>query len=265
MRQLVLQGPSTKRPSEASEERQLLEYAISRAVVVLQEDTEQRDLTHMRVKLRLALHLAPASAIKYDRSCPSPRHHLIRDYLKSDFGLFSEEADRLSRAVVAVLNAYDERRSQVGSQRDDLLARQAGFCAHCRYRFSTIPVVDPYKPYLESPEQLTRPEVDHKVAVSILGTNDPDNLQVLCRLCNSGKGDGLEIDIRSEADFSGFPVQEIPRAHRIRMFFAVTSRDGRRCKKCDGSDAELTVRPCREAGGYLRSNLRSICRNCLRS
>lgn len=31
-------------------------------------------------------------------------------------------------------------------------------------------------------------EVDHKLAIAKGGTNDPENLWVLCALCNNGKG-----------------------------------------------------------------------------
>ena len=121
---------------------------------------------------------------------------------------------------------------------------------------------DPYKPYFESPDELLTMEVDHREAVSGLGTNIVDNLQLLCRLCNAGKGDGLGVDVRQEARFAGTPILDVPRSHRARMLFAVIDRDDRKCTVCESAETELTVRPVVRDGAYVRSNLYTVCFDC---
>ena len=43
---------------------------------------------------------------------------------------------------------------------------------------------------MASDSESVRLEIDHKVAVANGGTNDPENLWILCRKCNGGKGAG---------------------------------------------------------------------------
>lgn len=105
-------------------------------------------------------------------------------------------------------------------------------------------------------------EVDHVEAVSALGTNVVDNLQLLCRLCNRGKADGLGVDVRHEAKFAGTTIDMVPVSHRARMLYYVIVRDRSRCCACESGTDELTVRPIVPSGGYLRSNLRALCVDC---
>ncbi|WP_371683447.1 hypothetical protein [Solirubrobacter soli] len=88
------------------------------------------------------------------------------------------------------------------------------------------------------------------------------NLQLLCRLCNAGKGDGLGMEVRHEAAFAGYSVERIPTAHLARLVYYVIDRDNRHCTQCDRDDLELTIRPIVDTGGVVRSNLRTVCVAC---
>jgi hypothetical protein len=127
-----------------------------------------------------------------------------------------------------------------------------------------LKIGDAYKPYYEAPEELLRPEVDHIEAISALGTNTLSNLQVLCRLCNAGKGRGLGLNLRDEVRYAGTPIGEISRAHRCSLVYYVIRRDGQRCTRCDGTLDELTIRPIVDSGAIVRSNLRTVCTACIR-
>jgi hypothetical protein len=123
--------------------------------------------------------------------------------------------------------------------------------------------LDEFKPYHHALEELIKPEVDHIEAISCLGTNELINLQALCRLCNEGKGDGLGIDIRHEVRWSGVPVDQVDRSHRARVLYHVILRDNRCCRLCRDERKELTVRKVRDDGAYARSNLLTVCVDCV--
>jgi hypothetical protein len=58
----------------------------------------------------VAIQLAPRAAIAYDRSNPTPRWKLIRDYLAVRFGLAEEERTHVARLVAAVLDQASAER-----------------------------------------------------------------------------------------------------------------------------------------------------------
>jgi 5-methylcytosine-specific restriction endonuclease McrA len=159
--------------------------------------------------------------------------------------------------VLEVLDDWDARRERVSGHVEELLRRQRGRCAHCGVIIHPSPKpvdpADPLKPYGESPEELLAPEVDHIEPISGFGTNELKNLQVLCALCNRGKGDGLGVSLRDEARYAAVPVREVPLSHRIRMLYYVLARD--RATIPHPLSAEYSVQFVRGDGGYLRSNL----------
>lgn len=242
------------------------EYAFQRAADLLGTRDEDVYSRRFELRLRLAMHLSPASALSYNSTNPTPRYRLIKDYLVGAFGRSPELAERLGRDIAALLTAWDERRKAVLQFQQLLLKRQDNRCLHCRVRFAGRPLTlvnrDDFKPYHLAEEELLRPEVDHIEAISALGTNDMKNLQALCRLCNAGKWDGLGIDLREEVHYSGKEVQDVDRFHRMRMFYFVVSRDRGACRSCADSQSELTIRKVRSSGTYARSNLVTICVDC---
>jgi 5-methylcytosine-specific restriction endonuclease McrA len=248
-------------------ERQYQEFAFERAASVVQADQDERERRRFEMRLRLALHLSPATAVIYDSRNPVPRWKLVREHLASKLVREGPECETLAREIAGVLDNWDRRRSQVTAHRAFLLNRDGPFCQNCHVQFGETPQSlvkrDPYKPYYSSPEELLSIEVDHIEAVSALGTNALANLQLLCRLCNAGKGDGLGTDIRKEAQFAGCSIDNVPIPHRCRMLYAVIHRDRQRCARCDTGSSELTVRPVIADGAYVRSNLFALCVKCL--
>lgn len=216
-----------------------------------------------QLKLRLAMHFAPVAAIAYDAANPRPRHLLVRDYLKEAFQREGPASERLARDVAAVLDRWDTARQRVTDIVDSLRARQGNRCAHCGFLFNpcTTPrSVDEFKPYHDSPDELTAPEVDHIDPISGFGTNRLENLHAICRLCNAGKGEGLGIDVKREILFAAIPVAQIPVPDRIRMLYYVIERDGRKCSLSGKTsrEAELTIRFIRPRGGFVRTNLHAV-------
>lgn len=242
-------------------------FAFSRATSVLRSDEDERVRRRFETRLRLALHLAPLSAINYERSNPSPRWRLIREHLVSSFDRDRRECEPLAREIATLLDNWERTRDEVTGHRAFLTHRDGPYCQNCHVEFGPTPLSllqrDPFKPYFESPEELLSVEVDHREAVSGLGTNVVENLQLLCRLCNAGKGDGLGVDVRQEARHAGTLIDQVPVAHRYRMLYTVIDRDGRRCMRCDNTSAELTVRPLVNQGAYVRSNLFTVCYDCI--
>ncbi len=232
--------------------------AHARSMLGARGESLASDLFELR--LRVAMHLSPIDAIGYDATNPTPRHTLITDYLRAEFGRSDEGVPRLARDIASVLDRWDASRKRTSETADVLLRRQAGRCAHCGFVFDSwrsSRTDDVMKPYHESPEEFTSPEVDHIEAISGFGTNETRNLQVLCRLCNAGKGDGLGLDVRREAKRAADRIAEIPVADRVRMFYYVLERAERRCAKTgrDSTQCELTMRLVRPRGGFLRTNL----------
>ena len=243
------------------------QMALSRARRVLRWDSDVSSQALFETRIRFALHLSPKEAINYDRSNPRPRWKLILNHLIGVLGRDPAGAEELAREISLVLDSWGSERSLVTGHLNFLVRRDGAFCRNCQVAFSGIPLTleikDEYKPYYLSPEELLRPEVDHVEAISALGTNVLTNLQILCRLCNAGKGMGLGLDVREEIKYAGGDIATVPRGYRCKLFYYVVQRDGRRCHQCDESRSELTIRPIVDAGGLLRSNLWTVCVRCL--
>ena len=84
-----------------------------------------------------------------------------------------------------------------------LLVEQDGCCALCRYRFQDheLEYADGDEELFEGPREALptevliqhyrrRPVLDH-IIPHFLGGDGPENWQILCQSCNSGKGEGL--------------------------------------------------------------------------
>jgi hypothetical protein len=241
-----------------------LEYAVSHVLDSLSAKSEHFASTLFELRLRVALHFSPAHAIRYNRLNPRPRHILIREYLEQEFGRSGHIVEQLARDVARVLDDWEVSRNRVTGYLEGLLLAQRGRCRHCGVVLFPRPMTkadrDPYKPYVNAPDELLVAEVDHIDPVSGFGTNREENLQALCRLCNMGKGDGLGVSLRDEALYAAEPIEAIPLPHRARMFYYVVERCERNPRRSGGhaEDTEVTIRPIRISGGYVRSNLQAV-------
>ncbi len=230
------------------------------------------------MRLRVALHLACPSAVHYDRRRPEARWALIQEHLIDNFNFDLDDTEDLARLVASVLDDWDvERGRGIDARRAKLLERQNYRCASCHLDFSDQNRIaeeeeralkgtsDPFKPYFDGDgvRDFMSPEVDHIAAVSKDGTNLSDNLQVLCTLCNRGKGDGSGIGPVRELTYCHLPVEGIPRGHLMALFYNRLTIDKYKCTSCGSLDKELTVRLLRSSGLLALTNLRSICYKCI--
>lgn len=227
----------------------------------------QQSALRSDLAIRVALHLSPPHAVRYNSLSPIPRWKLVSTYISVQLRIKSPHVERLSRRIAELLDRLEvERDLMLSAYRDRLIARQGNLCACCGFRFgsgSEGRQDDLLKPYAESWEELTRPEVDHINPISGTGDNDFRNLQVLCRLCNWGKGFGLVPTATEELKYAAMSVEEIPRAHRARVFYLALARQ-RACFGCarDWRAMELTVEKVCDGGCLVLSNLRTICLEC---
>ena len=245
------------------------DFAYVRAFELLQAAKEDRSRQILETRLRLAMHLAPKTALVYNPSNPTPRWRLVCDFLVIRLERpFDPALERLARAVSAVLDGWDSARREVTNRRRYLLKRDGPRCSSCHVHLtdSSLSLAlrnrDNYKPYHTSPDELMAAEVDHIEAISGVGTNDVSNLQLLCRLCNAGKGDGLGVEVRREAEYAGYEIADIPVWHRSRILYYVLDRDNNSCTKCRAA-SELTIRKDYPDGAYVRSNLTTWCYTCI--
>jgi len=251
------------RHKPANEKARFLDAAVEHVRWKLGVDREHsgREADHLR--LRLAMHLAPADAIRYDPGNPRPRHKLIHEYLTHDLSCGGVSVERLARDVAIVLDRWDERRIARREHLEVLLRRQGNRCNHCGLVFSAVlrdRSPNPLKPYHDDIGTLAEPEVDHVEPIAGFGTNDVSNLQVLCRFCNLGKGHRATVDEWTEAKYAATPYDEIPLGHVAAMHFAVLLRDNRVCQvsRKTLAESELTVALRRPRGAYVRTNLMCV-------
>ena len=244
------------------------QYALERAFELLQSRDENLTSLRYETRLRLALHFAPAEALRYKRTNPTPRHQIIAGYLEAEFERPREVSLAVAREVTRLLERWEEERVAVGGYLGALQLRDGPRCRNCRADLSNVAQArsiltgDTYKPYHADPDEYFRPEVDHREAVSSFGRNRLDNLQILCRLCNLGKGRGLGLAVEREVKWSGAQPSSIPLGHRGSMVYYVIARARSRCGDCGQEDEEMTIRPIRLGGCFARTNLKSVCYDC---
>lgn len=230
------------------------------------------------VRLRVALHLAPPVAGFFDPRQSASRRELVEKHLKDNFHFDDEARYRLSRQVAIVLDSWDARRARgLSTYKHKLLALQGYKCKSCKVplenearRLTEEEAAlngrdDPFKPYFDGNgvADAMATEVDHVFAVSREGTNALNNLQALCGLCNLGKSDGGGIRAAMELEHCYKTVKDIPRGHRIRMFYYRLLMDGFKCRRCGSPDNELTIRKHREGGTFVLTNLVAVCVPCV--
>jgi 5-methylcytosine-specific restriction endonuclease McrA len=269
-------GAFSRNPDERAFRKIILEL-LSDLFKLPEIDSTAKELEQ---RLRVALHLSPPEAIKYDRHRPEPRWMLVKAYIDANFQFPSEETEAIARMVASVLDDWEAKRKfGTTGYRGQLLRKQHYRCACCHLDFRDatrieceeerifLGTVDPFKPYFDGQgvRDSMRPEVDHVAVISKDGTNSSDNLQILCALCNQGKGDGSGINISKELEYCALPVHQIPRSHRMNLFYYRLTLDRFSCSICKSTENELSVRLLRIGGAVTLTNLYSICYQCLHS
>ncbi|WP_435317957.1 HNH endonuclease [Haloarchaeobius sp. TZWSO28] len=225
------------------------------------ERRQRRDLL-----LRIVHYCVPPSAIDHSaldrRSVATKiREHLIDVHGHVDSDATTEVADDVASLL---------RNLQGGSsgaaewKRSELLIDQQHQCAHCRAPLDRVPETmrrgDVFKPY--SDEIGPHPETDHVEPASWFGTDDIENLQVLCQLCNRAKSDDRGLNSKMEFEYATTPLEEIPAGHRARVLYYTIEESDSKCAECGSTDRELTVRPVTGGLTYARINLRVLCVMC---
>lgn len=231
-------------------------------------DPSERD-RRQRLRLKLALHLAPPSAISYSPTNPIPRWRLIQEHLERHLGRVGFDVEFLAKEVAATLKSWQEDRQSVGQYKTALLRRDGDLCQSCYIEFgssaaTSLATNDPYKPYLgkDPSAPMNRATVDHIVPVSGFGSNDFDNLQLLCELCNQGKGSLDPPLLKHEFMYAAKPISEIPWWHRAKLLYFTLEAREFRCSVCD-ERSELTIRKVIEGGAIVSTNLTSKCYECI--
>lgn len=218
--------------------------------------------------LRLAIHLSPTAAIDYDPMGRRSRASFIEEYMIDTLGFDPDHPDvhPIAQRVATLLDQW-ERGSSGGSdwQKTELLRNQEFRCAHCHAPLDDIPLTlshdDPYKPYGSGIGHRT--EVDHVQASSLFGSDDLENLQATCQLCNRAKNNDLTIPIETEFKHATSDITDVPEFYRARMVYHVIKQGNRECARCREQEHELTVRPVHTNGPYVRSNMAPVCVSCL--
>ena len=227
------------------------------------------------LRLRLAICLSPKDAIAWDSSNTSSRVDVIAEHLESAFSLSQKEAENLARSVASTLRAWETRRRSLSDKTASILEKQGFKCACCHVEITEPRILeeetksdhDAYKPYFAEPGIRTwlSGEVDHIDPISQSGSNLSANLQVLCKLCNSGKADGTGISTNQELKYCGLEIGQTKMQYRRRLLYNRIAMDDYKCSMCGSSTNELTVRQFRQGGSLVLLNLRSFCYGCLNS
>jgi hypothetical protein len=109
-------------------------------------------------------------------------------------------------------------------------------------------------------DRAARPHVDHMVPVSLGGSSEPDNLQLLCLRCNLGKSNALHWLM-----LNPFFTEE-PHNVSARLAYCVLSRDRSRCTEAGCGETSRTSRlvamprvPVQRGGRLIFDNLRAVC------
>jgi hypothetical protein len=238
----------------------------------------ENSIRQSEMRLRVALHFACPSAIVFDNGKTTlTRWGIIKKYILNNFTFTEEEAEKVSRLVAKVLDDWDiSRKRGLQNNKFKLLENQKYLCACCHLSFSDKDRItleeslalsessDPYKPYFdETSLDSMLPQVDHKTVVSKDGTNQTDNLQVLCGLCNLGKGANSGIRPSKELEYGHLPIADIPRSHRMNLIYYRIMMDNCICNNCKSNINELSIRKIHDEGLIVLTNLQAVCYQCI--
>jgi hypothetical protein len=105
-----------------------------------------------------------------------------------------------------------------------------------------------------------KPHIDHKIPVSLGGSNDIENLQILCERCNLGKSNALHWLM-----LNPYFAEEINKVS-ARLSYCVFSRDASRCTVPECEEHSRTCSlfavprvPIQRGGRLIFDNLTTVC------
>lgn len=238
---------------------------------------ELEDQADLAVRLRVALSLCPADALTHRKSERLSRVEKIRRHLLEEALAPPEFVGGLAEAIDRTLDAWQVRRENVAVFKSQLLERDGNRCRSCYVDLTDIGgqaasarIRDSFKLAWIDPARQFEPTVDHREPISKFGTNELDNLWLLCRFCNEGKGDGSPLLLKHELEYAvALPWEgaDTPPAtlvaHSSRLTYRVLARQGFVCGTCGDQEYELTIRKERVRGLAVLSNMVGICVKCL--
>lgn len=252
----------------------LREWAMDR----LSMHGEVNEHVDQYVRLRIALSLCPPSALTHSKSERLSRQEKIESHLVKHDLAMPAEAKQLATVIDRVISNWLTGRADVSGFRGALVSRDGSLCSACHVDLSkpawdatSVVSTDPYKLTWAQPERCIAYTVDHKAPVSKFGTNDINNLEILCRYCNEGKEDGAPLLLKHEVELAtSLPIDDPSVANALlgkssRLVYRVLKRDNFRCLQCASQSSELTVRKVADGGLAVMSNLRAICYGCMPS
>ena len=243
----------------------------------------RNELTEEEIKLKVALHLSPPSAIDYESGKKKKRWQLIKEYVTNylEFDENSETTDNICKQASKILQKWNTKRrpgkTTFESQRDNLLRKCGNKCSNCNVSFSPQRLqkeitkyengkLDEYKSFYnekqKDPTYYLHPEIDHINPISSYGDERTENKTILCKLCNQGKTDGSQLSIRKEFDLANKSIQDVNVHDRHRLFYLCTYIHNKKCTIC-GTSNEITIRKIIETGPLVLTNLKVICYTCL--
>src|SRR5262245_50555101 len=104
------------------------QYALERSFELLQSRGENLVTLRYQTRLRLALHFAPAEALRYKHANPVPRHHIVANFLIEEFQRPPDVAFDVAREITRLLERWEEKRVDVAGYLGALQARDGPTC-----------------------------------------------------------------------------------------------------------------------------------------
>lgn len=232
-------------------------------------DSSQRSRDSL---LGVCIHFTPKRAFsKYQGENQGGKepYVIIKEFLVSEYGIREEKARELSRRLGHLWDQWFEERdvSNKKLMKKEILRKQNHRCKNCKVRLNdetnskAYNEKDKFKPIHKFDKPQTKAELDHKRPVSNLGGNKMENLQILCRFCNCGKGTSTRVSITEQLENTSSTIEELKPSYRRKIFYSVTSNK-QKCQNCGSSDTELSVDIDNNKGCYFISNLKVVCVDC---